>query len=85
MRNILKTVKRKVTPGRPQTRLGHALREMAKTQDNEFNALRCNTAADKLDATAVAMGVKGERVKTLGAYFVAKRVYAEVAGEPYAE
>lgn len=42
-------------------------------------------AADQLDLTAYSLGARGERIKTLGAYFTAKRFYEEITGGPYTD
>lgn len=70
----------------PETRLGRALRELAVVQEKaglNVQATRCQLAAAALDKTALTLGVKGARVKTLGAYYTAQGVYRQVAGQPY--
>jgi hypothetical protein len=64
------------------TKLGHALRELAKTA-GDIQGRRCERAAADLDSTALTLGATGARVKTLGAYYTAQGVYRQVAGQPY--
>lgn len=70
----------------PETKLGHALRELAKVQDKaglNVQATRCQIAAADLDKTALTLGARGARVKQLGAYYTALGIYRQVAGQPY--
>lgn len=70
----------------PQTRLGAALRKLAKTvaaTGREAEAKECEYAARNLDMAAISLGAKGDRVKQLGSYTNAAAVYRKVAGEPY--
>lgn len=65
------------------TRLGKALRDLAVLVVDEHVVQRLETSAAALDRAVFCMGVKGERIKSLGAYIHAARVYQEVAGTPY--
>lgn len=65
-----------------ETKLGHALRALGKDLD-PIKHERCETAAMRLDHTALTLGATGARVKTLGAYYQALDVYRMIAGQPY--
>lgn len=70
----------------PETRLGRALRTVAKDLREEARvaeAHRAEQAAANLDKTAVSLGARGERVKQLGAYYQARAVYRQVTGKDY--
>lgn len=72
----------------PQTRLGAALRKLAKAQrdlGNEPGAHQCEYAARNLDMAAISLGKRGAEVKQLGSYSEGAAVYRKVAGEPYVE
>lgn len=72
----------------PETKLGRALRVLANELDARgLNAagLSCRSSAANLDRTAVSIGARGARVKTLGAYYRAKDIYRQHAGKPYEE
>jgi hypothetical protein len=75
-----------MTAKTPQTKLGAALRTLAKKQEDaglNVNSSRCQIAAAALDRAALTLGARGARVKTLGAYYQAQGVYRQVAGQPY--
>lgn len=73
---------KKVDARARETKLGHALRELAMAVD-EIRGRRCRQAAADLDSTALTLDARGARVKTLGAYYTAQGVYRQVAGQPY--
>lgn len=75
-----------VSPKVPQTKLGAALRKLSEellTKGDDIHAYQCQTAAALLDKTCLVMGAKGERVKTLGAYYHAVKLYQFVTGTAY--
>lgn len=70
----------------PETRLGRALRTVAKTLREEARipeAHRAEQAAADLDKAALSLGARGERVKQLGAYYQALQVFKRVTGKDY--
>lgn len=70
----------------PQTKLGAALRALVPALEEKglnIQATRCQMAAALLDHTALTLGARGARVKTLGAYYTAQGLYRQVAGHPY--
>lgn len=70
----------------PETKLGRALRVLAKQQEAEglnVQATRAQIAAANLDRAALTLGARGARVKQLGAYYQAQAVYRQIAGQPY--
>lgn len=73
--------------GKPQTKLGAALRRLADElpEGMESQADRCRRSARDLDNTAISLGARGERVKQLGAYINALGIYRMIAGKPYEE
>jgi hypothetical protein len=70
----------------PQTRLGAALRKLAKdvaATGRDAEAKQCEYAARNLDMAAISLGKRGAEVKQLGSYTEGEAVYRKVAGEPY--
>lgn len=73
-------------PGTPQTRIGHNMRELGAKLREEGRidqALQAERAGADVDMTAASLGIRGERVKTTGAYYKAASLYRHITGNPY--
>lgn len=67
-----------------QTKLGHRLRQLAERPQFQDRANQLLQAAANLDNTCASLGLKGEAIKTTGAYRNAVDVYYLVTGSRYA-
>lgn len=68
-----------------QTRLSFQIRRLCEKCEDPIISIPAEQAAANLDKAAVVMGVKGDRVKTLGAYAAALIHYQRLSGgRPYA-
>lgn len=70
----------------PETKLSHTLRNLLpdlRAAGKDIQAQRAETAAMRLDYTALTLGARGARVKTLGVYYTALEVYRSITGHAY--
>lgn len=65
----------------PQTKLGSQCRELAVkiAEGFQIESHELERAAANLDMAAISLGVRGDRVKTLGSYYAAHQLYQSVA------
>lgn len=68
---------------RRQTRLGYRLRELAKKPEYADQAAGLLVAANTLDTTCWSLGLRGDAVKSCGAYRAAVDKYYLVTGSRY--
>lgn len=66
-----------------QTKLGYRLRLLAEKDEHATIAASLLNAANQLDNTARALGVRGQRVKELGAYASAAAWFERATGARY--
>ena len=66
-----------------QTKLGYRLRLLAEKDEHATIAGSLLNAANQLDNTARAMGVRGGKIKTLGAFHTAAAWYERATGTRY--